>query len=209
MVTITPLDAVLGAAVEGVDLSAAPSDELMRELTAALYAHRVIVIKHQKLDQESYLHFGRQWGEPIPHVANHMRLPGYPELMGVGNTEQKDRADSVRLGAGGPSTITADGRSRTTVQKPLALPRAGVYHVVGVPTPERSRHLTLSRRCKMPVIAKSLVLLAVITFVLAVLGAWTGNMMGIGAEALSRACTNLALIAIAIVVVFKEEGATG
>jgi len=61
----------------------------------------------------------------------------------------------------------------------------------------------------MPGIAKSLVLLAVITFVLAVLGAWTGNMMGIGAEALSRACTNLALIAIAIVVVFKEEGATG
>ena len=61
----------------------------------------------------------------------------------------------------------------------------------------------------MPGIAKSLVLLAVITFVLAVLGAWTGNMMGIGAEALSRACTNLALIAIAMVIVFKEEGAAG
>ena len=61
----------------------------------------------------------------------------------------------------------------------------------------------------MPGIAKSLVLLAVITFVLAVLAAWTGNMMGMGAEALSRACTNLALIAIFIVVVFKEEGATG
>ncbi len=61
----------------------------------------------------------------------------------------------------------------------------------------------------MPGIAKLLVLLAVITFVFAVLGAWTGNMMGIGAEALSRACTNLALIAIAVVVVFKEEGAAG
>ena len=61
----------------------------------------------------------------------------------------------------------------------------------------------------MPGIAKLLVLLAVITFVLAVLGAWTGNMMGIGAEALSRACTNLALIAIAMVIVFKEEGAAG
>ena len=96
MVTITPLDAALGASVEGVDLAAAPSDELMRELTAALYAHRVIIIKRQKLDQESYLHFGRQWGEPIPHVADHMRLPGFPELMGVGNTEEKDRADAVR-----------------------------------------------------------------------------------------------------------------
>ena len=61
----------------------------------------------------------------------------------------------------------------------------------------------------MPGIAKLLVLLAAITFVLAVVGAYAGVMMGIGAEALSRACTNLALIAIAIVMVFKEEGAAG
>ena len=61
----------------------------------------------------------------------------------------------------------------------------------------------------MPGIAKLLVVLAAITFALAVVGAYTGAMMGIGAEALSRACTNLALIAIAIVMVFKEEGAAG
>ncbi len=61
----------------------------------------------------------------------------------------------------------------------------------------------------MPGIAKLLVLLAVLTFALAVVGAWSGAMMGIGAEALSRACTNLALIAIATVIVFKEEGAAG
>ncbi len=61
----------------------------------------------------------------------------------------------------------------------------------------------------MPGIAKLLVLLAVITFVLAVVLAWTAPMMGIGAEALSRACINLALIAIAVVVVFKEEVAAG
>ncbi len=58
----------------------------------------------------------------------------------------------------------------------------------------------------MPGIAKLLVLLAAITFVLAVVGAYTGNIVGIGAEAYSRACTNLALLAIAIVLVFKEEG---
>ena len=39
------------------------------------------------------------------------------------------------------------------------------------------------------------------------LAAFTGNILGIGAEAYSRACTNLALMAIAIVMVFKEEGA--
>ena len=58
----------------------------------------------------------------------------------------------------------------------------------------------------MPGIAKLLVLLAAITFVLAVVGAYTGNIVGIGAEAYSRACTNLALLALATAMVFKEEG---
>ncbi len=57
----------------------------------------------------------------------------------------------------------------------------------------------------MPGIAKLLVLLAALTFVLAIIGAFAGNIMGIGAEAYSRACTNLALLALAVVMVFKEE----
>ncbi len=61
----------------------------------------------------------------------------------------------------------------------------------------------------MPGVAKLLVVLAALTFVLAVIGAWTGTMMGIGAEAYSRACTNLALMAIAIVLVFEEKGSAG
>jgi len=61
----------------------------------------------------------------------------------------------------------------------------------------------------MPGVAKLLVVLAALTFVLAVIGAWTGTMMGIGAEAYSRASTNLALLALAIVIVFKEERAAG
>jgi taurine dioxygenase len=62
MVAIAPLDAALGASVKGIDLAIPPSDALMQALTAALYKHRVLVIKHQELDQASYLHFGRQWG---------------------------------------------------------------------------------------------------------------------------------------------------
>ncbi len=62
----------------------------------------------------------------------------------------------------------------------------------------------------MPGIAKLLVVLAAITFVLAVIGGmWTGAIVGIGAEAYSRACTNLALLALALVMVFKEEQSAG
>ena len=99
MATTTPLDAVLGAEIRGVDISAGVGDPLMRTLTDALYAHRVIVIKEQRLDEGRYLRFGRQWGTPIPHVLDHMRMPGYPELMTVGNTEKRDQESKIRNGA--------------------------------------------------------------------------------------------------------------
>ena len=58
--------------------------------------------------------------------------------------------------------------------------------------------------------AKLFVLLAVIAFLLAIVASfWMGAILGIGAEAYSRACTNLALLAIAIVMVFEEEGSAG
>ena len=99
MATITPLDAVLGAEIHGVDISAGVDDSLMCMLTDALYAHRVIVIKDQRLDEDRYLRFGRQWGSPIPHVLDHMRMPGYPDLMTVGNTEKRDEDPKIRNGA--------------------------------------------------------------------------------------------------------------
>ena len=43
MVTITPLDAVLGAEIHGVYISAGVDDSLMLALTEALYDYRVIV----------------------------------------------------------------------------------------------------------------------------------------------------------------------
>ena len=99
MATITPIDAPLGAEVRGIDLARDLDDGLMRTLTTALYDHRVLVIKDQKLDKDQYLRFGRQWGAPIPHVLDHMRMAGYPEMMTVGNTEARDRKDIIRNGA--------------------------------------------------------------------------------------------------------------
>jgi taurine dioxygenase len=71
----------------------------MRRLADALYRHRVICIRDQRLDEGQYLAFGRQWGAPIPPVLDHMRMPGYPELMTVGNTEKRDEDPKIRNGA--------------------------------------------------------------------------------------------------------------
>ena len=58
-------------------------------------------------------------------------------------------------------------------------------------------------------VAKGLVALAALTFVIAVLaGLMGGDIMGFPAESFSRACSNLALVAIALMLMGKGQAAT-
>ncbi len=88
-----------GVAIRGIDGAKGLDDATFRALTETLYEHRVFALKDQSFDKDSYLAFGRRWGEPIPHVLDHMRMPGYPELLTVGNTEKRDRDVAIRNGA--------------------------------------------------------------------------------------------------------------
>ncbi len=100
MARIEPIPgAPFGANARDVDLARPLDAATMRTLADALYEHRVLVVKEQRLSEGAYLEFGRWWGEPIPHVLDHMRMPGYPELLAVGNTEEKDRKEEIRNGA--------------------------------------------------------------------------------------------------------------
>ena len=56
-------------------------------------------------------------------------------------------------------------------------------------------------------LAKLLTGLAVLAFVLAVVTNFTGVILNTPPEGFSRACTNLALLAIAVVTVFSGRGA--
>ena len=56
----------------------------------------------------------------------------------------------------------------------------------------------------MDMLRKILVGLACFAFVLAVVSTFGGRIVGVPAEAYSRACSNLALIAIAITIIFKK-----
>jgi taurine dioxygenase len=99
MATIRPTGSACGALVENIDLTRDLSDDLMRQLTGALYDHRCLVIKNQDLTKDAYYRFAREWGELIPHVLDYLRIPGYPEMMAIGNTETKDRDPGIRNGA--------------------------------------------------------------------------------------------------------------
>ena len=95
---IRPLDANFGAEISGIDLNNPLNDETWRTLTDALYANRIIVIRNQNLDKETYYQFGQKLGDPIPHVLNHLRMPDYPAMMVVGNTDEKDKTEAIRNG---------------------------------------------------------------------------------------------------------------
>ena len=88
-----------GVEVRGVDLSRYISDETISSILDALYEHRVIVIKHQDLDEGSYLAFGRKFGTPDPHPVDHLRLAEFPEIEAIGNTQERDKDEAVRNGA--------------------------------------------------------------------------------------------------------------
>ena len=55
----------------------------------------------------------------------------------------------------------------------------------------------------------ALIVLAALAFVLAVVASFSGPIVGTGAEAYSRASTNLALLAIALVLTFGSTRETG
>ena len=98
MATVKRLPGAFGVEIRGLDLTAT-DDATMALLTDSLYEHQVIVVREQSLNKDEYLAFGRRWGTPIPHVLDHMRMPGYPDLLTVGNTEKRDEDPKIRNGA--------------------------------------------------------------------------------------------------------------
>jgi len=96
---ISPLDGAFGMQVQGLDLRQQLSPQVRERLRSALHEHRILVLRDQHLSRDQYLRFGRNFGQPIPHVLDHMRMRGYPEMMTVGNTEIRDRSAKIRNGA--------------------------------------------------------------------------------------------------------------
>ena len=95
MFRLEPLPGPFGRAVRGVDIAAGVDDDSFRALAGALYEHRVLVLKDQTCDEDAYLAFGRKWGAPIPHVVDTARMPGYPEMLEVGNDARRGGADDL------------------------------------------------------------------------------------------------------------------
>lgn len=100
MFDLNPTDpSAFGAEIRGLDIGHELSDAVVGEILDALYAHRFLVIKNQRLDEARYLAFGRRLGRPVAHPLDHLRMPGWPEIEPIGNVNEKDRDAAVRNGA--------------------------------------------------------------------------------------------------------------
>ncbi|MEM7253871.1 MAG: TauD/TfdA family dioxygenase [Pseudomonadota bacterium] len=96
---ITPLSPT-GFATEVVGLDVRQlSQRVFSDCVHALGRHRVLVFRHQTLEPTDFLAFGKRWGTPSPHVLNHLRMPGVPEIMQIGNIGETDRGAQVHHGA--------------------------------------------------------------------------------------------------------------
>jgi len=85
MVSVEPLSDVLGARVEGIDLSrpVAPAD--FAAVEGALHAHGFIVFPGQRLDARGFAAFARLWGRPEPHVIDTFHHPEDPDILVLSN----------------------------------------------------------------------------------------------------------------------------
>lgn len=61
-IAIKPLTPVIGAEIEGVDLTKAMSPEQFSEVQAAFWAHSVLVFRDQKLTNDDHKRFARMFG---------------------------------------------------------------------------------------------------------------------------------------------------
>ncbi len=98
---IRPMTGVLGAEIDGIDLSAELSDDTIAAIRAALVEHHVIVFRNQDLTMDQQLAFGRRFGELDTHPFVHGNAER-PEILDV-VTEPDDR---INFGGGWHTDVT-------------------------------------------------------------------------------------------------------
>jgi len=122
---LRPLWDRFGVAIEGLDLSRKIPPRTWVAVLAALHRHLVILFRGQKLTPEEFVRVSRGFGEPIPHVLDHLRLPGHPEIFTLSN--EPERPEEIRNGAAywhTDQSYEADPASATLLHA-IQVPRIG------------------------------------------------------------------------------------
>ena len=87
---VRPLSAVLGARIDGVDLTR-PDGAGFAAIEEALHEHGFIVFASQKLAAADLVAFARRWGPPEPHVIDTFHHPDDPNILVLSNVVRDGR----------------------------------------------------------------------------------------------------------------------
>src|SRR5258706_12350923 len=124
MPRIHPLSPILGASIEGVDLSRPLDAAAFAPLEAALHEHGFIVVPGQSLSAAQFVAFGRLWGPPEPHVIDTFHHPEDPNILVLSNVERD----------GKPTGLADAGRYFHTDYSYLDIPaRCTILYALEVP----------------------------------------------------------------------------
>jgi len=83
--TVTPLEQRFGVRIDGIDLETQDDAGTLHFLAELLFAHKVVVLAGQRLDEARFVRFGYRWGQPIRFFKDDHRGIAHPELIRVSN----------------------------------------------------------------------------------------------------------------------------
>lgn len=89
----------LGGRVSGIDFSKPVDSADISALQKALPKYRALSIPAQNLQPEDFVRFGKMFGNPHPHVLEHLRLPGHPEILELTNIVEDENKPNGHNGA--------------------------------------------------------------------------------------------------------------
>lgn len=82
---VSRLPGPFGVSIEGLDLSSEIDEATVRSLIDLLCESQLVLIRGQKLDETSYVRFGRHWGKPLEFFMGSMIRTEFPELVRLDN----------------------------------------------------------------------------------------------------------------------------
>ena len=84
---VTPHSNVLGARIEGVDLSQALDDATFRNIEEMFHEHCMVTFPAQRLTASQFHAFSRRWGRAEPHVIDTFHHPEIADILVLSNVE--------------------------------------------------------------------------------------------------------------------------
>jgi taurine dioxygenase len=91
--TVVPMNAPLGAQIEGADIAAGIDEPAMDVIRKAISDYSVIVLRDQHISPQQQTDFSKRFGEMRVSFYNRYGVPDHPELTTVSNIKDESGKD--------------------------------------------------------------------------------------------------------------------